>query len=80
MLPLSIILIPFALFAASLLVYGALTAIALYSFGGEFSAFIATFIFWAGAASVLFLAFLSLQNVDWNQPLLNFSSFTAPGF
>ncbi|TAL19148.1 hypothetical protein EPN90_04205 [Patescibacteria group bacterium] len=80
MLPLYIILIPFALFAGGVLLYGLLTMISLYNFGGDFSAFLATFLFWAGAATVLFFAWNELGGVDWNQPLLNFSIFSSASF
>lgn len=79
MIPLSILLIPFAAFAAGVLGYGFLTMWAIYRFGGDFAGFVATFLFWAAAATVLFFTWTLLAGVDWTQPLLEFSAWSAGG-
>ena len=79
MLPLAVLLIPYAIFVAGVLAYGVLTMWAVYRFGGDLSAFAATFLFWAFTATVLFFTWLALAGVDWNAPLLQFESFTAAG-
>ena len=80
MISLSILLVPFGLFIAGVLAYGFLTMWALYRFGGTFTAFVATFIFWAGNAIILAMMWLTLAGVNWSQPLLNLTSFTSSGF
>jgi hypothetical protein len=79
MLTISVLLIPFALFVAGVIAYGVLTMWAVYRFGGDLSAFAATFLFWAGTATVLFFTWFALAGVDWNIPLLRFEDFTATG-
>ncbi len=79
MIPLGFLLIPFGVAAAAVLGYGFLVMFALYRFGGTFSSFAATFLFWAGCAGALFFAWYALAGVDWTQPLLDSSSFfSAP--
>jgi hypothetical protein len=80
MIPLAYLLIPYGIFVAAVLVHGFLTMWALYRFGGEFSAFCATFLFWAASLGVLFFTWTLLTPVDWSQPLLQFSVFAPTGF
>lgn len=80
MVPLAVVLIPFTLFVAGVLAYGALTMWALYHYGGDYSAFLATFLFWAGCAIVLFFAVITLSEVDWSQPLLQLGAFAPSPF
>jgi|GEM_PF-5837824 len=80
MVPISVLLIPFALFTAGVIAYGFLTTWNLYRFGGEFLAYVATFLFWALTATVLFLTWMTLSDVDWTRPLLELGVFTAPSF
>lgn len=81
MIPLSILLIPFGIFAGLILAYGLLTTWALFRFGGDTSAFTATFLFWGGCTIVLFFTIISLMGVNWNAPLFQISNFTfSSGF
>jgi hypothetical protein len=80
MIPLAVLLIPFALFAAGIIAYGLLTTWSLYRFGGDFQAYAATFLFWAGAATVLFAGWLTLAEINWSAPLLELSIFSTPAF
>ncbi len=57
---------------------GVLISIQLYSYGGSFSAFLATAVFWGGFALVLLATWNMLGAVDWMMPLLDFSSFLSP--
>lgn len=76
MIPLSLLLIPFGIFAAGILVYGLLTTWALYRFGGDSVAFAASSIFWTASAIVIIFTFISLLGADWNTPLFQISTFT----
>lgn len=80
MLPLSVLLAPFAMVVAILLTYGFLVTWSLYRFGGETMAYGATVIYWGGTAIVLFLGWYALSGIDWSAPFLDLSSFGAPSF
>lgn len=80
MIPLSALLIPFAILVAGLLTYGFLVTWSLYRFGGEVLAYGATVIYWGGTAMVLFLGWYALASVDWSLPFLELSAFGAPSF
>lgn len=77
MIPLSVLLIPFALIVAGIVSYGFLVTWSLYRFGGEAMAYGATVLYWGATAGVLFLGWYALVGVDWTAPLLQTSVFGA---
>lgn len=80
MIPLSILLIPAALFILGILVFGLLTTWAIFRYGGDFPAFFGTMLYWGATVLVVGIAWSYLSPVDWFAPLFSVSGFFQTPF
>lgn len=77
-IPLYVLLIVFLALVVPVGIMGALKSVQLFSYGGMFSAFLATAVFWGGFAFVLLATWSMLASVDWMTPLFDLSTFLSP--
>lgn len=77
-IPLYVLAIIFLLLAAGVGIMGILKSIQLFTYGGVFSAFLATAVFWGGFALVLLTTWSMLAGVNWMTPLIDLSAFLSP--
>ncbi len=77
-IPLYVLAIVFLLLAVGVGIMGVLKSIQLFAYGGAFSAFLATAVFWGGFALVLLTTWNMLAGVDWTTPLLDLNVFLSP--
>ncbi|TAK05117.1 hypothetical protein EPO33_04005 [Patescibacteria group bacterium] len=77
-IPLYVLALVFLVPVAGVGIMGALKSKQLFAYGGAFSAFLATAVFWGGFALILLTTWSMLAGVDWTTPLLDLSVFLSP--
>lgn len=70
-----ILLIAYGILIVGVAALAAVKSVALFSYGGSFSAFLATAVFWGGFALVLVATASALWTVDWSTPLFDAATF-----